>query len=91
MDDKDQNLRDEMNDIVAYLESDEEMRRKIRCAIKNKMKIKIVDVFLEDYSEWKTLGRELHKAPVSLERQGLLRLLPETDEIPCSQETWPLV
>ena len=43
MDDKDQNLRDEMNDIVAYLESDEEMRRKIRCAIKNKMKIKIVD------------------------------------------------
>ena len=27
MDDKDQNLRDEMNDIVAYLESDEEMRR----------------------------------------------------------------
>ena len=43
MDDKDQNLRDEMNDIVAYFESDEEMRRKIRCAIKNKMKIKIVD------------------------------------------------
>ena len=43
MDDKDQNLRDEMNDIVAYLESDEEMRRKIRCAIKNIMKIKIVD------------------------------------------------
>lgn len=32
-----------MNDIVAYLENDEEMRRKIRCAIKNKMKIKIVD------------------------------------------------
>ena len=26
----------------------------------------------------------------SLERQGLLRLLPEADEISCSQETWPL-
>ena len=35
-------------------------------------------------------GRELHKTPVSLERQGLLRLLPEADEISCSQETWPL-
>ena len=32
----------------------------------------------------------LHKTPVSLERQGLLRLLPEADEISCSQETWPL-
>ena len=25
----------------------------------------------------------------SAERKGLLRLLPEIDEIPCSQETWP--
>ena len=45
--------------------------------------------FARDYIE--TPGRELHKAPVSLERQGLLRLLPETDEISCSQEAWPLV
>lgn len=34
-------------------------------------------------------GRELHKTPVSLERQGLLRLLPEADEISCTQEAWP--
>ena len=40
---------------------------------------------------WKPSGRELHKTPVSAERQGLLWLLPEIDEIPCSQETWPLV
>ena len=39
---------------------------------------------------WKTPGRELHKTPVSAERQGLLRLLSEIDEISCSQETWPL-
>ena len=32
---------------------------------------------------------QLSKA--SVERQGLLRLLPETDEISCSQEAWPLV
>ena len=37
----------------------------------------------------KSSDRELHKTPVSAERQGLLRLLPETDEISCSQETWP--
>ena len=35
-------------------------------------------------------NRELHKTPVSAERQGLLRLLSEIDEISCSQETWPL-
>ena len=35
--------------------------------------------------------RELHKTPVSAERQGLLRLLPEADEISCAQETWPLI
>ena len=40
---------------------------------------------------WEAPGRELHKTPVSLERQGLLRLLPEADEISCTQEAWPLV
>lgn len=40
---------------------------------------------------WKSSGRELHKTPVSAEGKGLLWLLPEIDEISCSQETWPLV
>lgn len=43
MDDKNQNSRNEISDIVAYLENDEEMRHEIWSAIKNKMKIKIVD------------------------------------------------
>lgn len=43
MDRKNQSARDEMNDIVAYLENDKEMQHEIWCAIKNKMKIKIVD------------------------------------------------
>ncbi len=40
---------------------------------------------------WKSSGRELHKTPVSAEGKGLLWLLPEIDEISCSQEAWPLV
>ncbi len=56
------------------------------------------NVILIDYDapdDW-----EFHKAiekttgtkwTVSLERQGLLRLLPEADEISCTQEAWPLV
>lgn len=44
-----------------------------------------------DAAAWEASGRELHKTPVSLERQGLLRLLPEADEISCTQEAWPLV
>lgn len=44
-----------------------------------------------DAAAWEAPGRELHKTPVSLERQGLLRLLSEADEISCTQETWPLV
>lgn len=58
--------------------------------------IEAVDAAFErkfwDYAAaWEAPGRELHKAPVSLERQGLLRLLPEADEISCTQEAWPLV
>ena len=45
----------------------------------------------QDAAAWEAPGRELHKTPVSLERQGLLRLLPEADEISCTQEAWPLV
>lgn len=44
---------------------------------------------VEDAAKRESSDRELHKTPVSAERQGLLRLLPETDEISCSQETWP--
>ena len=44
-----------------------------------------------DAAAWKSSGRELHKTPVSAEGKGLLWLLPEIDEISCSQETWPLV
>lgn len=43
MDDKNQNSRDEMNDIVAYLENNDEMRPEIWCSIQNKMEIKIGD------------------------------------------------
>lgn len=51
------------------------------------------DDFLDGHyaAAWEAPGRELHKTPVSLERQGLLRLLPEADEISCTQEAWPLV
>lgn len=50
----------------------------------------IADRLNAEKAPWEASGRELHKTPVSLERQGLLRLLPEADEISCSQETWPL-
>ena len=56
----------------------------------------LVDAFKNRTKEayaaaWKSSGRELHKTPVSAEGKGLLWLLPEINEISCSQETWPLV
>ena len=54
-------------------------------------KSEIAEKVKSTFDEWESSGRELHKTPVSLERQGLLRLLPKIDEISCSQETWPLV
>ena len=46
-----QNSRDEMNDIVAHLENNEEMRYEIGCAIQNKMKIQITDERNEELKE----------------------------------------
>ncbi|MFR5898449.1 hypothetical protein ACKXF8_07645 [Faecalibacterium prausnitzii] len=43
MDDKKQNSRDEISDIVTYLEINKELRHEIWCAIQNKMEIKIGD------------------------------------------------
>ena len=45
----------------------------------------ITEETVEDYIFY------IHKTPISAERQGLLRLLLEVDEISCTQEAWPLV
>ena len=46
-----------------------------------------IKALIKNAAAWKSSGRELHKTPVSAEGKGLLWLLPEIDEISCSQET----
>ena len=41
MDDKKQNSRDEISDIVTYLEINKELRHEIWCAIQNKMESRL--------------------------------------------------
>lgn len=64
MDDKKQNSRDEISDIVTYLEINKELRHEIWCAIQNKMEIKIGDERNERLKEpdyYKTLFKLIVK------------------------------
>ncbi len=56
----------------------------------NNRKSPIQDDYIEKYLAEKELNltATLDAKTASAERKGLLRLLPKTDEISCSQETW---
>ena len=67
------------------------IRKDIEKEFKEVIGDRIASICSSHAAAWKSSGRELHKTPVSAEGKGLLWLLPEIDEISCSQETWPIV
>lgn len=69
------------------------MEQHFHMTVQNYQQAYFTKLFTSDTPEMirKRLEEHKHFMGVSLERQGLLRLLPEADEISCTQEAWPLV
>lgn len=87
---KEKNLKEQLNAAVELYKKGMSLKAIGDELLLNPIKVRKLLITAEVYKS--EIAEKVKRTfDESLERQGLLRLLSETDEISCSQEAWPLV